>query len=168
MRLEQSEPALVDPFRRLEPVLRQARRSDRADRGPPRMEPFGPGAGFQKYLDSRGRAARNALRSHELRLVQSVEPPDSQRRREMRDDPGGVKADVVESAIYRCTKTNAAFHPHDIGGEKILAGGVDAFGDAENGGKTGRGRMQQAGHVRVVEIETMDEHAIHQRGIAQR
>ena len=165
---EQAEAALVGALRADETLLRQRRRGDAGDRRPARMETFGPGA-VREELQAAGRRRQgDALRHDELRLAQAHQPPRGERAREGADEAGRMEADLMECALGDGAEPRRNLDAQDVGGEHVAAARAPLSAHGERGRQQAAGRVDHPGGVRVVEIEPVNQDAIHQRRVAQR
>ena len=86
----------------------------------------------------------------------------------MRDQAGGVEANVVEDAARRGTDADRSLHAGDVRGQHVATACSTHFADAQCCGQAGDGRMQDAEEIAVVEIQPMQQHTVHQCRVAQR
>src|SRR5262249_47972541 len=148
----EAEAALVRPGRSFETCAGELRRGDSRGTGPARMYALVPGPLFEELLAASGRAAREALRRHELTRRQAVEPARLPRAGEMADDSGRVVAVVMEMPACRIAYPRRDLDAEDIGCEEGAPGRVDGLGDAEGARKGARGSVDDRADVRIVVV----------------
>ena len=86
----------------------------------------------------------------------------------MPHDSSGVKADLVHRAVRGEAETRRDLDAERVREEKIAAIAVDMLAHRQHTRKCTRARMHRTDGMRVVVIETVREHAVHQRGVLER
>ena len=168
MRLEQAIRPFVNAPRADEAATRERCRRDATDARPARMHAFVPGAvGAVFRYGGRG-AARETLREGELLRIEVEQFARRHRAAEVPGDAGGVIPPDVHQAVRRDAHARGDFNGQCVGGEHILAGGIDMFAHAQRAGKRAATGMHDCARMRVVVIESMRENAVQQHRIAQR
>ena len=119
MRVEEAEAALVGTRGPDEAVPHEVGRRDAGDGGPAGMEALRPRPLLEEHLHAGGGARRHALRRHDAVRVEAEELRGNHSRAEMRDEAGGVEANVMKAALDGGANADRRLHARGIGREEV-------------------------------------------------
>src|SRR5581483_8056968 len=106
------------------------------------------------------------LRGGQLVPIEPHELAGGERTSECADETGRMKADLMKAALRHRAQPRHRLDPGDIGRERLGAGTALANSYRKNGRNQAGARVNDAAEMRVVEIEPMDEYAVHDRRVA--
>ncbi len=132
------------------------------------MNALGPGAVLDELQVAAGERQRDALRRLQPAGVEAEQAAAGERARERADHAGWVEALRVEAALRHARDARAGLHGGDIRGQQLGAAVPALAGQRQHRGQDADGEVHDAGHVRVVVVEAVHEHAVEQRRVAHR
>ena len=162
------EATLIGAARADKAVLRQSRRRDSRRCRPAGMEAFVPGAVFQKFQAARRCRERDSLRHDQLLFGQPHQPARGKHARESADETGRMKAHLVEGAFGHGAEPRRGLDAENIGREHLASACPAPRADRQHGRGQARSGVNNAAGVGIVEIEPVDEDAVHERRVAHR
>ena len=130
------------------------------------MEALGPGAVGEEFEAAGGGAEREPLRMNERGSAEAGELSGGDRAAEDAGDAGRMESDLVEPALGDHPDTGRHLDAGDEGREKIATRGAGFGADGKHGRQQARAHVHDAGDMRVVVVEAMDEDAVDQRRVA--
>ena len=102
------------------------------------------------------------------RGIETVQPGGGRGGAERADDAGGVKAALLQGAARDRADPRIDFDGEHEGGERCAAGHAAGMAEIERHRPRARRAVDDARRMGVVEIESMDQRAVGQRGVAHR
>jgi hypothetical protein len=86
----------------------------------------------------------------------------------MREEARRVKTEMVKRAFGRRCDAYDVFDAEYVGSQQVAPWPIELFTNAQRAYQCRHRRMQDSAQMRIIVVESVDQHAVHQHRIAQR